>query len=81
MLDIMNRPSTLFLIFTFDIYIKYNFAAYSFTFRFSGFRVASFTAPFNSLVSRFETVWYGNRPSSEIDFAGCIRELEKLGCE
>jgi hypothetical protein len=38
-------------------------------------------APFNSLVSRFETVWYGNRPSSEIDFAGCIRELENLGCE
>jgi len=45
-----TSSSTLLLIFTFDIYIKYNFADYHFTFSFSGFRVASFAAPFNSLV-------------------------------
>jgi hypothetical protein len=37
-------------------------------------------APFSSLVSRFEAVWYGNRATSELDFAGCMTELEKLGC-
>jgi hypothetical protein len=36
--------------------------------------------PFTALTGKFEATWYGNRPSSEVEFAQLVTELEKLGC-
>jgi len=36
--------------------------------------------PFAALTGKFEASWYGNRPSTENDFAQFTANLERLGC-
>src|SRR5262249_33755142 len=36
--------------------------------------------PFSLLTNKFEASWYGDRPTTEVDFAQFTANLERLGC-